>query len=530
VSKLKRLVIKDCLGIEELAITPGQVNLITGGNEKSKTSILETIEKAFYNTERRDQFVRVGAEKAYIEAETDDGIKIERTVKKDDQGHDTGSVKVTVDGIPQKQPETYLKELFGLMNGSKKRIDVFAFNPVDFMTKKDTEQTDILLSLLPIIVSKVDAEQWFGLIPPVNYDKHGLLVLKALENYWFEARHEANAAVKATKYDVESTANKLPDNYQLQDWESTSLAELYDTLRDAERVNANREKSQIVIDSHDSEIERIDNKYLLKEKDLQDYKEFKLSKARNKIESKQTKLRDSVADIDLEIEQLQGKITQLKIDRATLLSQVENLKTMGLIGQIETIDRENAAKLEAIGNDKQKEIDLYTNLKSHAEKYLVDNPAIVIDPLKFKCEHTEKMKQFIPLAKELSNTQRRLQQQEETALKYDSFVDICRNKPVELLSEVELPLEGLGINENGIVTINGLPLRNLSTSRQVRVCLNIARAHAKNNPLKLICVDRMECMDADVIKEFLKQIEKDNEFQFFLTRVTEGDLKIETRG
>ena len=83
-SKIKRLIIRDALGIEEKAINPGNVNIISGGNATGKTSILEIIEKALYNTDRRDMFVRVGADKAYIELETDDGLKVERTVSSED--------------------------------------------------------------------------------------------------------------------------------------------------------------------------------------------------------------------------------------------------------------------------------------------------------------------------------------------------------------------------------------------------------------------------------------------------------------
>ena len=37
-SQIKRLVIKNCLGIEELAFNPGKVTKISGGSERGKTS------------------------------------------------------------------------------------------------------------------------------------------------------------------------------------------------------------------------------------------------------------------------------------------------------------------------------------------------------------------------------------------------------------------------------------------------------------------------------------------------------------
>jgi hypothetical protein len=140
------------------------------------------------------------------------------------------------------------------------------------------------------------------------------------------------------------------------------------------------------------------------------------------------------------------------------------------------------------------------------------------------------MKQHLGLAKELQGIMKRLENNELIAQEYDNFVQYCREKPAELLKTIELPFDGIGINSDNLITLNGLPIKNLSTSKQVRVCLDIARVYAKNNPLKLICIDKLECLDETVRKEFLTQIEEDSECQFFVTLVTYGDLKIETRG
>ena len=73
------------------------------------------------------------------------------------------------------------------------------------------------------------------------------------------------------------------------------------------------------------------------------------------------------------------------------------------------------------------------------------------------------------------------------------------------------------------------PVVDLSTAQQVRACLDIARALAKNTALKLICIDKVEHLDATVREEFLKQVQADEDFQYFLTQVTDGELKIETK-
>jgi exonuclease SbcC len=73
------------------------------------------------------------------------------------------------------------------------------------------------------------------------------------------------------------------------------------------------------------------------------------------------------------------------------------------------------------------------------------------------------------------------------------------------------------------ITVDGLPIRNLSTSRQIKLALDIARATASE--LKLICVDRWESLDKEQRAIFLKEINNDG-FQYFLSQVTSGDLKI----
>ena len=79
--KISKLRFKDCLGIEEMEFSAGKINMISGGNERGKTSILETIEKALYNTDRRPKFVKGDSGKAEIYLELDNGIEINRTVK-----------------------------------------------------------------------------------------------------------------------------------------------------------------------------------------------------------------------------------------------------------------------------------------------------------------------------------------------------------------------------------------------------------------------------------------------------------------
>ncbi|MBU0706940.1 AAA family ATPase, partial [Patescibacteria group bacterium] len=456
---IKRLVIKNCLGIEELTINPSKVTVISGGNEKGKTSILETIEKALYNTTRRDKFVRTGAEKAYIELDTDDGIHISRIVAEDEAGLDKGTVKVTQDGIPVKSPETFLKELFGI---SGKKSDIFAFNPVDFMLKKDTEQTNILLGLLPIKVTPEDVQAWFGEAPRINYEKHGLQAIKDLEQWFYEARREANSRVKAVEDEYEAVVKRLPDNYKINEWEGINLGEEYNQLREAELSNRKITVNQEIISNYGNEIEKINNFYLLQEKEVLEEESTELEKTKKNIDNDKTALREQIASID-------EHIKRLETEKAGLWNELKNLDAMKLTEKKEALSKVSAEKLKTITNSKQLRLLEIDNAKIQAEKYIEEHPQIDTEILNARCVEVEQMKGYIPLAKEVDGLKTRLKEEIAKANHWDTCVQIARAKPQELLSQVELPVAGLGINNLGNVTINGLPLSNLSTSHQIRV-------------------------------------------------------------
>lgn len=111
---------------------------------------------------------------------------------------------------------------------------------------------------------------------------------------------------------------------------------------------------------------------------------------------------------------------------------------------------------------------------------------------------------------------------DEKASALDAQVEMLKRKPQELLTQMGLPVQGLGIDGDQ-VTINGRPVINLSTSERIALALDIARASA--GELKVICVDRYESLDKEAKAEFMRQAEGDG-FQYFVTIPTEGPLQV----
>lgn len=542
--RLIRGKVVDALGIESEVVNFGNANIISGGNATGKTSWVDIIEKGLYATDRRDKFVRTGAERAFIELETDDGMKVSRTVSEDGK---TIDLKVTRDGIPVRSPQTFLDQLFGV---TKERKDVFAFNPVDFMGKSSKEQAKILLSLMPITVTQQDMLDWFGKVPPVNPNQHGLLVLKELEKYWYEARHEANGAVRATQAEVDALQKQLPDNYDVTAWENASTMALSDKIRQGEQVNNYRKTAQEIIDSQENAQKAINDKYDLQVKEKQDYKEFRVGKVKDDIEAQKQTIRDDIQKIESDIFWHKGEIDRLKSLIAAEESEIkdaenkialkqkdlDNFDNSILTTKTESLTNEMNTAISAINENRQRELDAAAERVKKAETYLAENPEIEIKPLENEYSETEKMKGFVEMAHNLQKVIDRLQKETELAEKYDKFVELCRAKPGDILKTMKLPVEGISIyfnvddendKANGTLLFDGLTLKNLNTAEQIKKCIGIAKAYADGTVLKLIEVDRLESLDTDAKKLFYRQIRFNPDYQFIGTVVTNGKRTID---
>jgi len=98
-----------------------------------------------------------------------------------------------------------------------------------------------------------------------------------------------------------------------------------------------------------------------------------------------------------------------------------------------------------------------------------------------------------------------------------------RNKPMELLLKAKMPVEGISVNNDGIVLINNRPIKNLSGTERIQFALDIVRASA--GELKTILINGFEALSPSDQEEFIKSCTND-EFQYIITRVTDGLLRM----
>src|SRR5665648_133153 len=155
--RVSRIEIKNFIGIKELKLDLGKINIITGRKGEGKTSIIQSIQKGFTNQNERVEVIRHGEEEATIFIQTDTGLEIDRKIRT----NKTDYLKVRKPGEAVPSSEKYLKQF---INGD-------IFRPLEFVDKSPTEQAKIILNMLDIPWTLDDISNWFGEIPDsVNYE------------------------------------------------------------------------------------------------------------------------------------------------------------------------------------------------------------------------------------------------------------------------------------------------------------------------------------------------------------------------
>ncbi|OFW61919.1 MAG: hypothetical protein A2Z35_04940 [Actinobacteria bacterium RBG_19FT_COMBO_36_27] len=464
--KISRLEIHDALGITEFELSPEKITLIQGKNESGKTSILEGIERALYRKDRRVDFVRKGEKEATLYVGLDDGTKIDKKVTAD--GDTRG--KVTKEGVAIPKPETYLRSITG----------EYAFNPIDFLEKTGKEQAQILLSLIPMRITREDLEKWTGEVPPVNLEDHAIMVLEYLaEKYFYDKRTTANAELKDVKNQIESLRAQLPDNYNPEEWKDIELYELHEKVRSAEEHNGKIIDAKLFVEEFNEKQKEVIRKY-----DLE--KMHRLAQDETRL----TEIQEEIDRLNLEISSIKGKQAEA----------------------IDNIEKERKAILDNLDN-----------ILNDKKEFLASVKTMPVDELKTEAKKAEEMKGYLNLAENLKKLEKDETGKEDEAKRLDKVVELLRKKPADLLSKVTMPIKGLGINDQMQVTIDDLPISNLSTSRQITLAIEIARV--TSGELKTICIDRYETLDTEHQKIFMDEISKDD-FQYFITEVTSGPLKV----
>ncbi len=222
---------------------------------------------------------------------------------------------------------------------------------------------------------------------------------------------------------------------------------------------------------------------------------------------------------------IKSEMNQLQIFRDSIqkhegeLSQLESLRRLAgeRKARIEKLEAElvlaksSLAEVQAEGKA----------LKEKTDSFI--RPEIEFHQAKIDNYHNNQ--KLVHKLEEIERRQNEAGQADQTHKTLDAFYKKLSNEiPRLVLQKVKLPIKGLEIKGDDIF-IDGVAIDKLSSSEQIKFSVQIARALA--GELKVICVDRFESLDADARKAFEEQA-KNDDFEYFMTQVTAGDLALET--
>lgn len=479
--KISLVSLKNCLGIKELEFKPSKVTLIQGDVGQGKSSILETIKKVFTNIGERPEFVHSDGDKAETFLVLDDGTNIKKYINK--QGKVT-TVNVEKNGMKPSAAETFLKNLVG--EGQ--------LNPISLIQKNDDELSELILSTIPIRVTKEDLQSWIEEIPlGIDLSKHGLQVCKEVEKYLYEKRRDINRDVETYKTEVKTLTEKLPLNYDPEEWRNVSQTEKYDEIKKAQEHNQKINQQQNLINSADIEIESL------------------RSKCKAEIADAKEKYSKEKVDKESVINEKKKQIEELKKEIAIIEKEVENIDN-NCKNETERITN----TYKELAENKKKEVE-------EAKKFIEKNEPISIEPLEKEHKEIENMKSYIRMADDLNDKKKKLTEVEAIRNDLTKKLEKIRNKPSELLAEAKMPIEGISISDDGKILINNRPIKNLSGGERIKFAVNLAKATA--GECKVILIDGFEALSPSKQEGFIKECMNDD-FEYIITEVTDGLLRI----
>lgn len=578
-SKINFLRISSYLGIDERELEAAKINIFKGPNGKGKTSVIEAIEKTFTNKNRRTEVIKHGAEEATMFVELDDGLSIDRRIRNGKSDY----LKVRQDG---KGVESTEKFISSLVNGN-------IFRPLDWVNLSSKEQTKSLLSMLEIGWSEEDIINWFGeLVNDIDYSQHILLILKNVEQKYYKVREEVNREIKELKARISSIYEDLPPEYNGDEWKNKNVQEYYAKVKDAQDINKWISEAKALQENFNSKIaeikanaesqkSRITLKYKSEREDINDIitlSNSKIEKAKDFISNSDHELELKIKELTNEniaadneatdqynksLRELEEEFRKRKEDLLNGYKDIqENLKSC-LSNSIDVAKKDSELKVneqkdlisatenriaarqqELLGLDEKEQSEkaaVDEKVKSEIEKeeirigkaadYLKEHQVINIDTLQEEANNVQTMVSYLrDWDRIIEIRDNQLTPKERYSDELTSKIEKARTLPSELLKTATMPIEGISVDENGNVRINGTLIDGLSEGQKLELAMRVAKAQC--GELKIICMDKWESLDENAQEHLLKEMAED-EFQYFVTEVAateNGEIEVEKIG
>jgi len=413
------------------------VVILTGENRQGKSTVIRAIWAALGGREFiPDEAIRRGEKEASVYLDLGDFLVTLKITRK----REYLEVK-TKDGLKASSPQKFLNS----------RLADLAHNPLEFMRLKPADQVKALQGMLNLKLDRTELERLAGTWTRRTQGDDPMLVLDNVTRDLYEERAIVNAEAKRLQGVVESI--KIP--HELADIQPISIADLLEEL-------SNLETKQRENDS----IRNLANSLSLRLEDI----------------------RGSLDRKDREIEEMEARLTNLKLERA---------------GLIETLDRVQEEYLKQA----EKADDLTDPDFSDVKRRIAEAD-----------NHNKTANEISHLKATLQKSKSDLEAKRKESQSLTDTMEAIKAYKLRLIEQAALPLPGLGF-ENGEVTFKGLPLSQASTREQIEISCAICLAQHPRIGIITIDVGWSELDKSG--KQVLRQFARRTDAQIWVTQVRE---------
>lgn len=461
-----KIVAENVLKFEEFSLDDiPKLTLFSGANNQGKTSALKLLSLCVKGSDNPKSVIHNGKTKGSVALEFSNGYTARRSFTEkgqylklfDERGHE----------MPRPQEE--IDKLLGQYRD---------FNPLAWLAMPPKEQIRILLQAIDVRLTEAEFTDATGLEPPlgVDFERHGLLVIDALRDYYAEERKAQNKVADQKKKAAAEARAALPAARPSIDADRRTVAET--ALAEARNAKSSIEARQLAAKEHAAAVERMQHA-MLREQD------------------ERTRLESDVKNLEAEIADIQARIARKRAQQDESTSRERALQV-----ELETLAQSappTPAELEAVNVAIRRANELVQSIA--ADEKIIARFASV-----------EQMET------EAANTA-------AEASILDATVKVVAGELRDkLLAKAALPVGALSIDGDRIL-VDGFELEHVAESQQIRVALAIARALRPT--LRVIVLDGTERLDEATFARFLDEIRGDG-FTYFATEVNRegGPLEI----
>lgn len=491
--RIIELVVSNFKRIKVATIRPdpnGSIVRISGGNGEGKSSILDAIQTALVGPAAMPTVpVRVGQDMAEINIDCGD-VQIRRRIMPD--GH--GTLKITTkDGMSPAKPQTWLNE----------RIGAIAFDPLSFLDQDGKAQAETIRRLASCDVSDLDAER--------------------------QRVFDERAAVKRDLKNAEGARNSLPALADgVPDAELTPLGVLaeIDKAQAAEKritaIAAELDNIRLAIGFHEDQQTRDEatiDEITRGEAEAIDEAEHRSAVAINtekmRLETLDAQTRDDVRvaeqQCDEVIAELEARLVTLRAKRLAVgfdlraAAEVTRAESKAKIKRLEeqaVTDRQahkaaGQKKRQAVWDRMAAETEKAAALREKAIKAEEQRKGIVVmdvHELRQQLKTIEQTNAQVRIKARWAESDKHIEAlQAEVSQRTERLEQIAAERQARIAA-VKYPIDGLGFNDDGLLTFGGLPLEQASQAEQIRVSMAIGLAQKPE--LRVVLLRDASLLDA----------------------------------